>query len=253
MKRQAHSFAFTLIELLVVISIIALLVGILLPALGAARKTAMDVQCKSNLRSGGQGLAMYANEDLGQFLPGAFDGGGVIENPRRTWFRDINRYLGNEGSLGFGEAYLRDPAQEEDCFRTYAYNLAGVWWFPGSAIGHDIGPRLDDVPSNRFIIADCHNRNWSAVNYNWMSQIANYNATPWRGLTVDWDGDGIADSNTVSITRHGPYTGYGAWHFRSGNMLFNDGHVSTVTLEQYVTNDNGVATTWGTAYTTSPY
>jgi len=52
---------FTLIELLVVIAIIALLVGILLPALGAARETARSVVCLSMLRQHGVGVMTYAN------------------------------------------------------------------------------------------------------------------------------------------------------------------------------------------------
>jgi prepilin-type N-terminal cleavage/methylation domain-containing protein len=54
---------FTLIELLVVISIIALLVGILLPALGAARKSALDLQCKSQLRQFGISFMAYATDN----------------------------------------------------------------------------------------------------------------------------------------------------------------------------------------------
>lgn len=61
--------AFTLVELLVVIGIIALLISILLPALGRAKETAKRIKCLSNLRQMVVSAHLYANEFRGFYPP----------------------------------------------------------------------------------------------------------------------------------------------------------------------------------------
>ena len=68
MKHSSKPAAFTLIELLVVISIIALLIAMLLPALGAAREAAKASQCLSSARQMGFAVQVYADEYKGRFL-----------------------------------------------------------------------------------------------------------------------------------------------------------------------------------------
>jgi prepilin-type N-terminal cleavage/methylation domain-containing protein/prepilin-type processing-associated H-X9-DG protein len=72
MSKQ-YTKGFTLIELLVVISIIALLIAILLPALGAARRSASNTECLSRMRSMAVAITAYEVENKG-FIPPAFNG-----------------------------------------------------------------------------------------------------------------------------------------------------------------------------------
>jgi prepilin-type N-terminal cleavage/methylation domain-containing protein len=85
MKR---SKGFTLIELLVVVAIIALLVSILLPALGKAKELTRRVACAANLRGIGQSLAMYkmSNGDRFPVINGCL-------TPNGTWVRTDTDYL----------------------------------------------------------------------------------------------------------------------------------------------------------------
>ena len=68
--RESCSMGFTLIELLVVISIIGILIGILLPVLGATRKQVQRTSCASNLRQVGIAMEAYKIDAKG-FMPSA--------------------------------------------------------------------------------------------------------------------------------------------------------------------------------------
>jgi prepilin-type N-terminal cleavage/methylation domain-containing protein len=132
--------AFTLIELLVVISIIALLIAILLPALGAARNSAIKTQCLANQKQMvTSSIAFATDEKKGRLIPASISDSGryqsmtlVVDKDRLPASLDVN-YAGAREFEEYGYPFelWGDPGRDgfEPFFQDYdpgVYPPAGV-------------------------------------------------------------------------------------------------------------------------------
>jgi prepilin-type N-terminal cleavage/methylation domain-containing protein/prepilin-type processing-associated H-X9-DG protein len=116
--RRRPARAFTLIELLVVVAIIAVLIGLLLPAVQKVREAANRIRCASNLKQAGLALLQY-ELDRGRFPPA-----GTGRLPGAPNYPDPQ--FPNHGPWTFVLPYL----EQEPLFRQYRWDLQ--WYDPAN-------------------------------------------------------------------------------------------------------------------------
>jgi prepilin-type N-terminal cleavage/methylation domain-containing protein/prepilin-type processing-associated H-X9-DG protein len=108
---------FTLIELLVVISIIALLMAILMPALQRVKRQAKAVACQSNLRQWGLCFKMYTDDNDGKFSDKTWD--------KWNWFRTLRPYHSDINDLllcPMATKYVDNPWWEGSKFSAWGWS-----------------------------------------------------------------------------------------------------------------------------------
>jgi len=132
---------FTLIELLVVISIIALLIALLLPALGSARRVAQDLQGLSNQQQQGRAQHVYAADHKGQLLVG--DNIGRYQSNYNLFSETHSKLMAN--GLFIEDPGITDP-QAYYCPRQTSASLqyntpSNPWLVPGQRTRSAFGLR----------------------------------------------------------------------------------------------------------------
>ena len=256
--RTRRWHAFTLIELLVVIAIIALLIGILLPALGRARGAAKATIDLSNLRSLGQGMEMYLG-DYAMLPPFRLPEGlshPATGRPRARWQWFMGDYVGrpytprspqeltdfmNAGPIArIDNKVFMDPTHTLDSFvrgstgriealrnGSYGFN----YHYLGNSRTDNPKPRFDNFPvrvgriqqpAMTVSIADC------------LGNQTTYNQTGFREHSYALDPPRL-DTEHNNAQRFGQSSGKSPAHARhmgKAMTAFLDGHATPMSLRE---------------------
>lgn len=240
--RPAHpTRGFTLIELLVVISIIAVLVGLLIPAVTMVMASARSAKCMSNMRQIGLAFEAYAQDwndavtPSKQLLP---DGSDV------AWMELLGPYYGTRRNA--------TNSDKSDWANLKTGNSV-FWGCPGwkgrdggggSIVSTSPGYSINGWPN--MPTDNSHSNFIDGAGWGAPARVFRFSAVSYPSTRVlvgdgnDWWMHGTANMPTAAVSS--AWVGYGQRHRGKGTFLFHDLHVSSIKLTAIAPAFNNPAT-----------